>query len=80
MPPGIMRAYLTMLPRLQAEESLRRALEHRAAIGGAEGQRIVRHWQRQVRSGEPRPDLDEAQVATRLAAMGIAYRRGRLTP
>lgn len=75
MPPGIMRAYLTMLPRLQAEESLRRVQEYQAGWGAKESQQIVRHWQRQIHAGDVHPPLNEEQMAARLAVIGIGYRK-----
>lgn len=75
MRPSLMLAYLAMLPRLQAEESLRHVAERQAAsadVKAAHRERLISTWQREA-AGESYTPVkpDERQLTSRMAALGI---------
>ena len=68
MQPALLRCYLVMLGRLQAEESLRSVAELQAALPGYKQehrQSIIREWQRAMESRQEPPSKGK------LAMMGI---------
>lgn len=74
----LLSAFGTMLPRLQAEESLRRVMELHAAAPEAEPryrERIIRGWQRQAEPERDAARLTPEQLAVRLALAGIGVKR-----
>lgn len=72
----LFHAYAAMLPRLQAEESLRRVTEYAIGSGAAdkhERQRVMRAWERHAEG--PRPTMTPEQLTQQAQAMGIPVRR-----
>lgn len=80
MPIPLLNAYLTMLPRLQAEESLRRVAEQHASmpeVPQRDRRRIIADWQQQAENHYEAERLAPEQMAVRLAMMGIGMRRAK---
>ena len=72
MRPSVLGAYVAMLPRLQAEESLRRVAELQAAhpeLDADARREILDAWQGQAQPGAPRITREEHLGG--LAAMGF---------
>ncbi len=74
----LLTAFSTMLPRLQAEESLRRVAELHAALPEAarsDREHIIRTWQRQADMGREAEKATPEEHMRRLALLGIGVRR-----
>lgn len=67
-----------MLPRLQAEESLRRVTEIQATMPEVERsdrERIIREWQRTAAADREAERLAPEEMVLRLALIGIGIKK-----
>lgn len=75
MHPALLEAYAVMLPRLQAQESLRRVTEHALGSGSLKqsaADEIMREWKREA--GIKPQLMTPQQIARGLADAGVPVR------
>ena len=75
LPTPLVQAYLTMIPRLQAEEALAQVTivaVGSGSLGKSENRRIVRAWRRQSEAQSTRNQItDLKQAGLMLQSLGI---------
>ncbi len=74
MKSPMLAAFVAMLPRLAAEDSLRRVAELQAAdsnLKPAPRERLLSSWRQQVEGGSGVEKPTTEQITSRMAAMGI---------
>ena len=77
MRPALLGVFAALLPRLQAEESLRRVAEMQAALPEYKAEarrRLVRAWER-IAGREAAIARSETEARARLAMIGIRFER-----
>lgn len=82
MPMPLLSAYTEMLPRLQAEESLRRISELHAAtpeVAQRDRERIINRWRKQAAPEQETVKLSPDELAVRLALAGIGVKKVKQT-
>lgn len=81
MRPALLGAFAALLPRLQAEESLRRVAELQAALPEYKVEtrrRIVRAWERVAGEASAVRPRSETEARARLSMIGIKLQQAEV--